>query len=93
MLKIQTICKEKGLTLQEVSKRLGISYQSLYTSINGNPTLNMLSRIAKVLDVRVVDLFEEEVGEDDYKIYIEHNGEKRLISKDDIMSLFNRKGK
>lgn len=93
MLKIQTICKEKGLTLQEVSKRLGISYQSLYTSINGNPTLNMLSRIAKVLGVRVVDLFEEEVGEDDYKIYIEYNGEKRLISKDDIMSLFNRKGK
>ncbi|MBP1631492.1 MAG: DNA-binding helix-turn-helix protein [Bacteroidetes bacterium] len=91
MLKIQSICKEKRITLQEVSKRLGISYQSLYTSINGNPTLNMLRRIAKVLDVRVVDLFEEEEGGDDYKIYIEHNGEKRLISKEDLKSLFNQK--
>jgi Helix-turn-helix. len=91
MLKIQAVCKERGITLQEVSKRLGISYQSLYTSINGNPTLNMLSRIAKVLDVRVVDLFEEEARGDDYKIFIEHEGEKRLISKDDLKSLFNRK--
>lgn len=58
MLQVQRICKEKGLTMQEVASRLGITYQSLYDSIKGNPTLKRLQDIANALDVEVSELFE-----------------------------------
>lgn len=57
MLQVQRICKEKGLTMQEVASRLGITYQSLYDSIKGNPTLKRLQDIANALDVEVAELF------------------------------------
>lgn len=59
MLRVQTICKEKGLAMQELAARLGITYQSLYDSINGNPTLKRLQSIAEVLEVDITELFEE----------------------------------
>ena len=59
MLRVQTICKEKGLAMQELASRLGITYQSLYDSINGNPTLKRLQSIAEALGVDVTELFEE----------------------------------
>lgn len=58
MLRVQSICKEKGLTMQEVATRLGITYQSLYDSIKGNPTLKRLQDIAGVLEVDITELFE-----------------------------------
>lgn len=58
MLQVQRICKEKGLTMQEVASRLGITYQSLYDSIKGNPTLKRLQDIANALNVEVSELFE-----------------------------------
>lgn len=60
MLKIQAICKEQGITLSELASRLGIQYQSLYDSINGNPTLKRLQDIALHLGVSVKDLFADD---------------------------------
>ena len=57
MLRIKEICAEKGVTLQELAKRLGIRYQSLYESVNGNPSLSRLKEIANALGVDVADLF------------------------------------
>ena len=58
MLRIQELCKEKGVTQQVLAKRLGIQYQSLYAAINGNPKLETLESIAKALNVSVPELFE-----------------------------------
>lgn len=60
MLKVQALCKEKGMTLQEVAAGLDITYQSLYDCLKGNPTLKRLQGIASVLGVSVKDLFEDE---------------------------------
>ena len=62
MLRIQSICKEKGVTLQELAASLGITYQSLYESIKGNPSLKRLQGIASALGVEVVDLFVKEAA-------------------------------
>lgn len=59
-LKVQTLCKEKGMTLQDVASKLGITYQSLYDCLKGNPTLKRLQRIASILGVSVKDLFEDD---------------------------------
>lgn len=59
MLRIKELCKERGISMQVLAeKRLGITNQAFYASINGNPTLERLKQIADALDVDVVDLFE-----------------------------------
>lgn len=60
ILKIQDVCKEKGLTMQDLSKRLDISYQAMYASVSGNPTMERLQQIADALGVHITDLFERE---------------------------------
>lgn len=57
MLNVKEVCAQKGITLQALSKKIGITYQSLYESINGNPSLNRLNEIADALGVDVADLF------------------------------------
>ncbi len=56
-LKIKEICKQKGLTLQQVAEAMGVNRVSLSNSINGNPTIGTLEKIAAALGVEVVDLF------------------------------------
>ena len=59
MLRVQEICKKKGITMQVLAeKRLGITYQALYASVSGNPTLERLGQIATALGVPVTDLFD-----------------------------------
>jgi transcriptional regulator with XRE-family HTH domain len=59
MLRIKELCKEKGISLDVLAtKRLGITNQALYASINGNPTLERLKQIADALDVPITELFE-----------------------------------
>ena len=45
------------MPLKVLAKRLGITYQALFESMTGNPTLNRLKDIAMVLQVDVADLF------------------------------------
>ncbi len=58
MLKVQSICKEKGITLHDLATELSITYQSLYESLKGNPTLKRLTDIANALDVDITELFD-----------------------------------
>lgn len=78
MLQVQRICKEKGLTMQEVASRLGITYQSLYDSIKGNPTLKRLQDIANALDVEVSELF---APKEDFIAFVRINGETQTFTR------------
>lgn len=60
ILRIKQLVKEKGMTMAEVAKKLGVNPVNLSSAINGNPTLSTLSKIAEVLNVEVADLFERE---------------------------------
>ena len=55
-LQIKKICKEQGITLQELADRLKINRVSLSASINGNPTLSKINKIADALGVPVHEL-------------------------------------
>ncbi len=57
MLRVNEICKAKGITLKDLAQKLGVTYQSLYANLNGNPTLSKLNEIARALGVDVVELF------------------------------------
>ena len=59
-LRVKQIVKEKGLTLAKVAEMLEIHPVNLSTTLNGNPTIATLEKIANVLGVDVTDLIETE---------------------------------
>lgn len=56
-LRIKEIMKEKGVTQKDIAEKLGIAPATLSMTLNGNPTINTLERIANVLGVGVSELF------------------------------------
>lgn len=57
-LRVKELCKEKGISLKDLAAEMHITYQALFESINGNPSLNRLMEIASALGVDVTELFE-----------------------------------
>lgn len=48
--------------MKDLAEKLGMSEVGLSKSLNGNPTVNRLEEIAKVLNVDFIDLFDREDG-------------------------------
>ena len=59
-LRIREIILEKGISVNEMSEKLGITRQSFYSIVNGNPTMSTLAKIAEILGVTVKKLFKDE---------------------------------
>ena len=59
-LKVKQIAKERGLTMTKVAELMKVHPVNLSTTLNGNPTLTTLCKVAEVLGVEVADLFETE---------------------------------
>lgn len=59
-LRIKEICKQKGITQQELAEKIGVARPSLSITINNNPTVSTLEKIAQALDVSITDLFVDE---------------------------------
>lgn len=57
-LRIKKVIKEKGFTVQEVAEKMGIHRVGLSNHINGNPSVEILQRIADAINVDIVELFE-----------------------------------
>ena len=57
-LRIKEAIKEHGTTINEVSEKIGISRFTLSTHINGNPSTEILLRIADAIGCPVTELFE-----------------------------------
>lgn len=56
-LRIKEVIKEKGLTIQALADQMGINRVNLSASINGNPTVETLEKIASALEVDITALF------------------------------------
>ena len=59
-LRVKQIAKQKGLTMTKVAELMKVHPVNLSTTLNGNPTLTTLCKVAEVLEVEVADLFETE---------------------------------
>ena len=51
-LRVKEICKEKGITIQELADNMEMKRESLSRAINGNPTL-------ETLGVNITELFDQ----------------------------------
>lgn len=61
-LKINEVCRSKGMLLKTVAEELGISRQALHARIVKNPKWSSLVEIAKILGVHVLELIEAPDG-------------------------------
>ena len=59
-LNIKKTIKDRGLSVREVAHRMGITPTGLSQHINGNPSVEVLERIAKAIGCDVSELFEKE---------------------------------
>lgn len=58
-LRIKDICTQKGITMKQLAESMGIAATSLSRSLNNNPTIDTLQKVADALDVHLVELFEQ----------------------------------
>jgi len=89
-LRLKEILAQRGITLKDFSQMSGISQSNLSNYLNGNisPTLDTLKRIASHLGIEVVELFREK---DNLELYAKHDGILYPISKEDILSIIEKK--
>ena len=74
-LRIKELLKLKGMTMIQLAERLGINRVNLSSSsINGNPTVATLEKIAIVLDVNLAELFAQPIEGNGVTGYLEYNG-------------------
>ena len=89
-LRVKEIVKQRGLTLAKVAKMLDVHPVNLSTTLNGNPTLSTLSRIAEVLQVEVTDLIETE-NKPNVRGFVKVNGEViEITSVADLEQALNK---
>lgn len=90
ILRIKEILSQKGMTLKDFSKISGITQSNLSNYLNGNisPTLDTLIKIAKFLDVELVDLFGEK---EEVALYAKYKGQFYPIYQKDIIDIIEKR--
>ena len=56
---VKTIIKEKGYTIEQVAKKMGVTRVTLSQNLSRNPTIKTLQKIADVIGCKVGDFFIE----------------------------------
>lgn len=87
-LKIVEIAHQKGLTMADIAKELGINRVNLSNSLNGNPTLSRLKEVAKILGVEVSELFKSLPIAKSVAGYLEYDGRIVKITSIDEVKKF-----
>lgn len=60
-LRIKEVIKERGTTVQDLAERMGITRVGLSQHINGNPSVEVLERIASAIGCPVTELLSNQI--------------------------------
>ena len=58
-LRIKDIARDKGIMLKDLAVILDMASETLSRTINGNPTVETLQKIADALNVHITELFQQ----------------------------------
>ena len=86
-LRIKELAKERGMTIGDIAREIGISRVNLSNSLNGNPTLGRLREVAAILRVEVAELFRSTEAKR-ISGYLEYDGEIIKITSLDSLKDF-----
>ena len=81
-LRVVELAHQRGLTMADIAKQIGISRVNLSNSLNGNPTLSRLTEVAKILSVEVSELFKPSTTNKVVSGYLECDG--RIVKIDSL---------
>ena len=86
-LRIKQICKDRGMTLQELAKAVGVSLNSISGFATGKqkPSLDTLEKLATALNVEVGELF---VPKNDFVAFVRMNGQTYTFNTKEELSAF-----
>lgn len=89
-LQIKEIIKSRGMTVQDIAERMGISRVGLSQHINGNPSVEVLDRIAKAIGCDISELFEQP-QKDEITGFMKVKGElKEIKSIKDLRDILDK---
>ncbi len=71
-LRVKEICKDKGLTMEQLANSLNITPNTLTRNVNGNPTIETLEKIANALNVEFWELFTSDTSKSELTALIEY---------------------
>ena len=85
---IKDLLKERGMTFQDLSEKLGVDRNNLYNSLTkGNPTLQRLEAVSGALGVPVWRLFTIEPKPEIYGTVVYNGQVYNINTKDDFIKL------
>ncbi|KAB8151624.1 helix-turn-helix domain-containing protein [Kordia sp. TARA_039_SRF] len=88
MLRIKEVAKSKNISLEQLADILKINRVTLSRNINGNPTVETLSKIATALEVEISELFISSKDNSQLHGFVEYQNEiHRINSKEDLENL------
>lgn len=82
---IKRVLKAKGISVKDVAEKMGITAIGLSQHINGNPSVQVLERIAEAVGCEVGDFFERS---DDFTAFVRHKGNTYTFDSSDALKEF-----
>lgn len=82
---IKKVLKAKGVSAKDVAAKMDITPIGLSQHINGNPSVQVLERIAEAVGCEVGDFFERS---DDFTAFVRHKGNTYTFDSSDALIEF-----
>lgn len=82
---IKRVLKARGVSAKDVAEKMGITAIGLSQHINGNPSVQVLERIAEAVGCEVGDFFERS---DDFTAFVRHKGNTYTFDSSDALIEF-----
>ena len=82
---IKRVLKARGVSAKDVAEKMGITPIGLSQHINGNPSVQVLERIAEAVGCEVGDFFERS---DDFTAFVRHKGNTYTFDSSDALKEF-----
>lgn len=82
---IKRVLKARGVSAKDVAEKMGITAIGLSQHINGNPSVQVLERIAEAVGCEVGDFFERS---DDFTAFVRYKGNTYTFDSSDALKEF-----
>lgn len=80
--RIKELCKEKSILFKDLAAAVGVHDVTLRASLQGNPTIGTLEKVAAALGVEVVELFAKR---GDFVAFVRRDGVTHTFDTEDAL--------